>query len=263
MSFQFFKLRIVPFTSPASRFTFKYFTYWNYQKKYSKLATHVKWNAGRSAEGKIIFRSKASKSLKKRTININYIYRWRKIAVLSTFQFLPLRNKLLSLILFANGMATYVVTSEFQRLFMYIFWNSKKKLKKFGIRLLCLPIGRFKRLSYISLLEVKPGRGAQYTRSAGTRSRLIKYDYDLKTALLILPSKVKKIISYYCIAFLGRVAVRAHNYCTSNKAGHWRNFGFKPIVRGVAMNPVDHPHGGRTKSVKYPMTPWGKTTKFK
>jgi large subunit ribosomal protein L2 len=50
---------------------------------------------------------------------------------------------------------------------------------------------------------------------------------------------------------------------SNGKAGYWRLFGVKPLVRGVAMNPVDHPHGGRTKSIRYPRTPWGKTTKFK
>lgn len=258
-----FKLKIVPYTSPASRFTFRYFTYWNYQKKYKKLSTYVKWEAGRSPEGQIIFRTRSSKNFKRKTININYNYRWRKIAVLGTFQFFPLKNKILSLILFANGMVNYVVTTEFQRLFTYVMWSTKKKLKRLNIRLLCLMIGKFKRLSYISLIEFYPGKGAQYCRSTGTASRIIKFDHGPHTVLLQLPSKVKKIISYYCLAFLGKVALKSSSLCSSNKAGYWRNFGFKPIVRGVAMNPVDHPHGGRTKSIKYPRTPWGKTTKFK
>jgi large subunit ribosomal protein L2 len=50
---------------------------------------------------------------------------------------------------------------------------------------------------------------------------------------------------------------------TNTRSGYWRNFGLKPHVRGVARNPVDHPHGGRAKSIKYPRTPWGKTTKYK
>lgn len=124
-------------------------------------------------------------------------------------------------------------------------------------------IGQFKRLSHISLIEFQPGKGAQYCRSGGTSSRIIKFDHSIQTVLIQLPSKVKKIISYYSVAFLGKVALKTSSRCTSNKAGYWRNFGFKPIVRGVAMNPVDHPHGGRTKSVRYPRTPWGHTTKYK
>lgn len=263
MSFKLFKLKIVPFTSPACRFTFRYFSYWNYQYKHKKLSTYLKWIAGRNDSGRIVFRTKGSTALKRKSININYNYRWRKIAVLGTFQFVPLTNKILSLIFFANGMVNYVVTTEFQKLFSYVMWSTKKKLKRLNIRILCLMIGKFKRLSYISLIEFYPGKGAQYCRSAGTASRIIKFDHDLHTVLLQLPSKVKKIISYYSLAFLGKVALKTSKICSSNKAGYWRNFGFKPIVRGVAMNPVDHPHGGRAKSVKYPRTPWGKTTKFK
>jgi large subunit ribosomal protein L2 len=62
---------------------------------------------------------------------------------------------------------------------------------------------------------------------------------------------------------LGRISISENKNFLNGKAGYWRSFGFKSLVRGVAMNPVDHPHGGRTKSVKYQRTPWGKTTKFK
>jgi ribosomal protein L2 len=81
-------------------------------------------------------------------------------------------------------------------------------------------IGKFKRLSYISLIEFYPGKGAQYCRSAGTASRIIKFDHGPHTVLLQLPSKVKKIISYYCLAFLGKIALKSSSLCSSNKAGY-------------------------------------------
>ncbi len=62
---------------------------------------------------------------------------------------------------------------------------------------------------------------------------------------------------------LGRISLFEHSNCLNGKAGYWRSFGVKSLVRGVAMNPVDHPNGGRTKAIKYPRTPWGKTTKYK
>ena len=122
---------------------------------------------------------------------------------------------------------------------------------------------QIKKLSFISCLELLPGSGAQYTRSSGTRSKIIKFDLDTYSVLVKLSSGVKKIFSYYSFVMLGRLAVENHFNCLNGKAGYWRSFGNKPLVRGVAMNPVDHPHGGRTKAVKYPRTPWGKTTKFK
>jgi len=263
LSFKLFRLKLVKYTSPASRFTFRYSAYWNYQFKHKKLSIYKKSTAGRNDSGRIIFRSRASSVKKNKSINVNYIFRYKKTAILGTFQFVPYRNKLLSLIFFSNGSVNYIITTEFQRLFSYSLWNLKGRVRGFKIKTLGKMMCHFKRLTYVSLIEIYPGRGAQYCRSSGTSSRIIKFDTSLNTALIQLPSKVKKIISYYCVAFLGRVALRSKKYCTSNRAGYWRNFGFKPIVRGVAMNPVDHPHGGRTKSVKYPRTPWGKTTKFK
>jgi large subunit ribosomal protein L2 len=62
---------------------------------------------------------------------------------------------------------------------------------------------------------------------------------------------------------LGPVSLSIKRKITNTKSGFWRTFGIKPIVRGVARNPIDHPHGGRTKAIRYPRTPWGKTTKFK
>lgn len=262
MSFKLFKLKIAHFTSPASRFSYKYSSRLNYQFKYKKLSTFKRSKAGRNDSGKIVFRSRGSSVKKNKSININYHYRYLRTSVLGTFQFVPYRNKLLSLIFFANGSVNYVITTEFQKLFSYTLWGLRK-IKNYKIKRLSGMLAHFKRLTYVSLLEIYPGNGSQYCRSSGTSSRIIKFDFKLNTALIQLPSKVKKVISYHCVAFLGRVALRAKKYCTSNRAGYWRNFGFKPIVRGVAMNPVDHPHGGRTKSVKYPRTPWGKTTKFK
>lgn len=126
-----------------------------------------------------------------------------------------------------------------------------------------LMLFQIKKLSYISYLELTPGRGAQYTRSSGTEARIIKFDYDTHTVLVQLPSKIKKIFSYYSLVFLGAISLSENFNCLNGKAGYWRRFGIKPLVRGVAMNPVDHPHGGRAKSIKYPRTPWGKTTKYK
>lgn len=82
-------------------------------------------------------------------------------------------------------------------------------------------------------------------------------------AVVKLPSGVRKFFSMYSIMTDGRCALRLKRKFSNTKSGYWRSYGQKPHVRGVARNPVDHPHGGRTKSIKYPRTPWGKTTKFK
>ena len=122
---------------------------------------------------------------------------------------------------------------------------------------------QIKKLSFISCLEIIPGRGAQYSRSSGTKSRIIKFDKDNHSVLIKLSSGVKKVFSYYSFVMYGSISLKENKNFYNGKAGYWKSFGVKSLVRGVAMNPVDHPHGGRTKSVRYPRTPWGKTTKFK
>jgi large subunit ribosomal protein L2 len=103
----------------------------------------------------------------------------------------------------------------------------------------------------------------QYARSSGVSGRLIKTDLYNHTALIALPSGVRKSFSLYSMATLGIVSLKNKRLVRNTKAGFYRSFGLKSKVRGVAMNPVDHPHGGRTKAIKNPRTPWGKPTKLK
>lgn len=120
-----------------------------------------------------------------------------------------------------------------------------------------------KLLSRVSLLELYPGSGIQYVRSSGTFARFIKIDWNKHTAVLEMPSGVRKAFSLYSLVTLGAVSLKIKRLVSNTKSGFWRSYGRKSKVRGVAMNPVDHPHGGRTKAIKYPRTPWGKTTKKK
>lgn len=108
----------------------------------------------------------------------------------------------------------------------------------------------------ISFLELNLTKGAKYTRSLGTRSKLLKLDTRVGYGLVILPSALKKVFSIFSLATKGPSNLNVNkNTLISNKSGDRRKKGFKPKVRGIAMNPVDHPHGGRTNSIKFPRTP--------
>jgi large subunit ribosomal protein L2 len=135
--------------------------------------------------------------------------------------------------------------------------NSSSAISLFS-PLLYVPI-----LTRLSLLELYPGLGIQYVRSPGTFARFIKINWSNHTALISLPSGVHKSFSIYSLTFLHPVSLRIKKSTSNTRSGFWRSFGVKPKVRGVAMNPVDHPHGGRTKAIKNPRTPWGKPTKLK
>lgn len=115
----------------------------------------------------------------------------------------------------------------------------------------------------VSNLELLPGKGMQYARSEGSFALITRVNAANHTAMVKLPSGVRKIFSVYSILLLGPSALKLKRKLSNTRSGFWRSYGVKSQVRGVAMNPVDHPHGGRTKSIKYPRTPWGKTTKFK
>jgi ribosomal protein L2 len=107
----------------------------------------------------------------------------------------------------------------------------------------------------VSLLEILPGKGVQYVRSTGTAARIVKMDSRISTSLVKLPSGVKKVFSTHSIGSVGPVSLPENKKWRNNSAGFYRKFGKKSKVRGVAMNPVDHPHGGRAKAIRYQRTP--------
>ena len=185
------------------------------------------------------------------------------MGTIAAFSFIPYKNKVASLIYFNNGAVTYYLTTNIHVLFSIMNFNIIKKLRKMKLKNYYFMLFQIKKLSFVSCLELLPDSGAQYSRSPGTKSRIIKFDKDTHSVMVQLPSKIKKIFSYYSFVLLDQIILSEHKKFTSTKAGYWRSFGSKSLVRGVAMNAVDHPHGGRTKSIRYPRTPWGKTTKYK
>jgi large subunit ribosomal protein L2 len=123
-----------------------------------------------------------------------------------------------------------------------------------------LPLRNIPQGTVIHNIELYPGRGAQMVRSAGTSAQLMAKDGDM--ALLRMPSGEMRRVRAECMATIGQVGNVEHNQISLGKAGRTRHKGRRPVVRGSAMNPVDHPHGGgEGKSpvgLPGPKTPWGK-----
>jgi large subunit ribosomal protein L2 len=120
-----------------------------------------------------------------------------------------------------------------------------------------LPVG-----TIIHNVELKPLKGGQLARSAGAYAQLVGRDAGY--AQIRLGSGELRMVQDSCMATVGAVSNPDHMNENSGKAGRSRHQGFRPHVRGVAMNPVDHPHGGgegRTSGGRHPVTPWGKSTK--
>ena len=120
-----------------------------------------------------------------------------------------------------------------------------------------IPVG-----TIIHNVELKPGKGGQLARSAGTYAQLVGRDSGM--AQVRMQSGEVRLVNGECLATIGAVSNPDHMNQNIGKAGRNRHKGMRPTVRGVAMNPVDHPHGGgegRTSGGRHPVTPWGKPTK--
>jgi len=120
-----------------------------------------------------------------------------------------------------------------------------------------IPLG-----TQIHNIELKPGKGGQMARSAGSFAQLVAKEGG--TAQLRLPSGEIRRVSVDCMATIGQVGNVEHENISVGKAGRTRWKGRRPTVRGVAMNPVDHPHGGgegKTSGGRNPVTPWGQPTR--
>ncbi len=118
-------------------------------------------------------------------------------------------------------------------------------------------------LTHVSNLQIAPSKKVKFSRSLGSSSTILRKNNHLSSCVVKLPSGVRKVFSIF-----SQCSVEPRNntlvkLLNSPKPKLPHHKGQAPRSRGVAKNPVDHPHGGRTKSIKYPRTPWGKTTKYK
>jgi large subunit ribosomal protein L2 len=125
-----------------------------------------------------------------------------------------------------------------------------------------MPLSQIPLGTSIHCVEMKPNKGAQIARSAGASVQLVAKDGPY--ALIRLRSGQMRKVPQECIATIGEVSNPEHNLAKLGKAGAKRWRGVRPTVRGVAMNPVDHPHGGgegKTSGGRHPVSPWGTPTK--
>ncbi len=170
----------------------------------------------------------------------------------------PNRSALIALILYADGERRYVIAPEGLEVGKSIVSGDDAPISVGN----CLPLKNIPLGTVIHCVELKPGKGAQLLRSAGTSGQLVAKEGAYAT-LRLKSGEMRKIL-INCRAVIGVVSNSEHNLRSLGKAGAKRWRGVRPTVRGVAMNPVDHPHGGgegRTSGGRHPVTPWGVPTK--
>jgi len=181
-------------------------------------------------------------------------------AVIERLEYDPNRTAYIALLKYADGERRYIIAPKGVSAGDAIASGSDAPIKAGN----CLPIRNIPVGSQIHCIEMRPGKGAQIARSAGTSSQLVAREGAYAT--LRLRSGEMRKIHIDCRASIGEVSNSEHNLRSLGKAGATRWRGVRPTVRGVAMNPVDHPHGGgegRTSGGRHPCSPWGTPTKGK
>lgn len=254
-------------TSGGSRIFFAFEKKLPLKLKTKKLMIKLKYNAGRNNTGSVVLNTRKTQCKNFSRPNINNKFRTLKINFIANFVFIPKQNKLVSLVILSCGSITFIQASSAHELFTLARFKSiirRKwdfKLKDTIISQHTILRNNFYTLGLlpknrpIALIEPLPNKGVKYVKSTGSSAKTIKMNSLTGTALVKLPSGVKKVFSTYSIASLGGVALPNQKKRKVNKAGFLSNFGKKSRVRGVAKNPVDHPHGGRNKAIKYQRTP--------
>jgi large subunit ribosomal protein L2 len=179
-------------------------------------------------------------------------------AVVERLEYDPNRTAHIALIRYADGERTYIIAPNNLRAGDSIEAGVSAPIKIGN----CLPLRNIPLGSVVHCVEMKPGKGAQIARSAGASVQLVAREGEHAT--LRLRSGEMRKVPADCRAVIGEVSNSEHNLRSLGKAGAKRWKGVRPTVRGVAMNPVDHPHGGgegRTSGGRHPVSPWGTPTK--
>lgn len=180
-------------------------------------------------------------------------------AKVSSIEYDPNRSAWIALLVYADGEKRYILAPQRLRVGDKVLAGENVDIKPGNhLALKFIPLG-----TIIHNLEHKIGKGGQLIRSAGTFGQVMAKEG--KYALIRMPSGEQRRIHQDCRATIGQVSNPDHANASLGKAGRKRWLGKKPIVRGIAMNPVDHPHGGgegRNKG-NHPQTPWGQITKGK
>jgi large subunit ribosomal protein L2 len=216
--------------------------------------------SGRNNRGKITVRHKGGGH--KRNYRIIDFKRNKDdiVAKVERLEYDPNRSANIALVLYLDGERKYIIAPNGLNVGDEIVSGNTVAIKKGNV----MPLNNIPLGSVIHCIELKPGKGAQMARSAGTSAQLIAKEGNYVT-LRLRSGEVRKVLAE-CRATIGEVSKKEHSLRKLGKAGATRWRGVRPTVRGVVMNPVDHPHGGgegRTSGGRHPVTPWGQPTKGK
>ncbi|MFA5069904.1 MAG: 50S ribosomal protein L2 [Patescibacteria group bacterium] len=216
-----------------------------------------KENAGRNAQGKITTRHRGGSHKKfYRLVDFSQL-KFDVPAKVLSLEYDPNRTSFIALIHYQDGPKSYVLAPQGLKAGDQIVSSLRKIEAKTGNR---MPLEYIPTGTFIYNIELEPRHGGKLVRAAGTACSLMAVDKDF--AQVKMPSGEIRLLPKTCQASVGQLSNIDHINVRLGKAGRMRWFGVRPSVRGKAMNPVDHPHGGGEGlspiGLKHPKTPWGK-----
>lgn len=177
---------------------------------------------------------------------------------IATIEYDPNRSGRIALVVYADGEKRYIIAPHGLKVGDTVVSATKADIRPGNaMPLVSMPLG-----TWVYNIEIRPGKGGQVARSAGTYAQVMAKEGQY--VLLRLPSGELRRFFFECLATVGQVGNLEHENVALGKAGRSRWLGRRPHNRGTTMNPIDHPHGGgegRTKGGRHPVTPWGKPTK--
>ena len=228
------------------------------KKPEKSLVVGLKKSGGRNAYGRITMRHIGGGAKKKYRI-IDFNRSERKVpGQIASIEYDPNRNVRIGLVHYANGAKKYILLPDGLLVGSKVLASETAEPKVGNaLPLKYIPVGFF-----VHNIEITPGSGGTFVRSAGTAAQLMAKADEYAT--LKMPSGEIRLIHQNCWATVGTLGNADFKNISIGKAGRSRHRGIRPTVRGMAMNPVDHPHGGgegRSKSGSHPRSPWGKGAK--
>ena len=219
------------------------------------LLTPIKKKSGRNNTGRITCRHKGGGHKQQYRIIDFRRDKFDIEATVTTIEYDPNRNVRISLLVYADGEKRYILTPEGIKVGDKVISGKEVDIKAGNT----LPLENIPLGTMIHNIELTPGNGGVMVRTAGGAAQLMAKEGNYVT--IKLPSSEMRMIRKECLATIGTLGNAEYKNLSTGKAGRTRHLGIKPTVRGVTMNPCDHPHGGgegKTGPGGHPKTPWGK-----
>jgi large subunit ribosomal protein L2 len=245
-------------TSPGRRFaTYPLREQLTASEPEAKLTEGLRKSGGRNANGRVTARHRGG-GAKRRYRKIDFKRRKDGVpAKVATIEYDPNRSCYIALVHYADGEKSYILAPAALQPGATVRSGEGADIKPGHT----LALGEMPTGTIVHNVELKPGQGGKLGRAAGTAIQLVAKEG--KTVTLRLPSSEMRIVEAECRATVGALSNAEHQNVKGGKAGRSRHKGKRPQTRGVAMNPVDHPHGGGEAHHTpggHPVTPWGKPT---